>query len=179
MLLLQRRGKGQRRCAIELGPEAHRVGDVDHLIMDVLGLAQYPVHAPLAIRPVPEADIAQDLTLLPQDGEVTTLFLLEGMRITEDPLQIDHLETPHRSENVITPEGLILQVTMLLIKMKMAMGMLRNLHMNLREHELGTGIHLVELQDHLLDLGLGLLTCHPGVADEVFEVVPLCILLQI
>lgn len=50
--------------------------DRDHLIMDVIGPAHYPVHVPLIILKVLEAGTALDLTLLSQDNTKITQFLL-------------------------------------------------------------------------------------------------------
>lgn len=136
--------------------------DGDHLIMGVLSLVHYPVHAPLASLPVLEIDTAQGPTHLHQDEGVTTrLPQVEGNQTTHG-----HQEVLEESEMLIKA-GLILQVTvMLLIKMKMAMGIARNQHMRPRNHVVTGGPRLVEPQDHPLDPGLGLRTCHPGAADK-------------
>jgi hypothetical protein len=55
---------------------------------------------------------------------------------------------------------------MMVMESKMVMYMARKQHMTLMKHE-GTGdLRLEEYQDHLLDLDLGLLICHPSGADK-------------
>lgn len=151
-LLLQSRGKGQRRCAKGLGLEGQDqdMGNDVHLIMDVLDLVLYPVHALPAIHQVQEADTAQGPTLLPQSGVMTTLFpQVEGMQTNQD-----RLEVLHESETAITVAGHILLVmTMLQSKIQIMTG---NLHTSLRTcRAIGAGGHLGEHRYHRLDPGDG------------------------
>jgi len=130
--------------------------------MDDLGLVQYLVHAPPAILQVLGVDTAQGPPHLCQDEGLTIQF----PQVEDTQSTLDHQEVLEGSEMLIMA-SLILQVmTMLLIKMKMAMDIARNLHTRLRKREVTGGHRLEEYQDHPLDLGLGLLTCHLGAADN-------------
>lgn len=161
--LLQRLGKGLRICAEELGLEVlQALEEDDHRTTNVLALV--PVLAPHDILQVPEVDIVQGPTLLPQEGEVTTPFPLKERMV------LDHQETlHHKNEMLITFGGHIPQV-MITLLIEMTMGMAKNLDTIPRMNVLGGGPHQDEHQDHLLKLGPGLgpglLICRPAAADE-------------
>ncbi|MCL7028360.1 hypothetical protein MKW94_008970, partial [Papaver nudicaule] len=73
-------------------------------------LVHYLAHAPLAMHLVQEADIAQDPTLLPQDGELIILLVQGEGHKTIQGLQC----LSHASETVIIhAEGRTLQDMML------------------------------------------------------------------
>lgn len=164
LLWLQRQEKGQRRCVTGLvGPEDQGAMEGKGLpTTGVLDLAQFPDQDHLLITLVLETAITQGPgpSLLPQEGKVTTLFLLEGMQNA-----LDHLEVLLWSEMEIINAGrILLQVmAMMLIRIK-AMDMPRNLCTNLRRIE-ASGSHQDHPQD--LDLDQDLLICHLDVADEV------------
>lgn len=137
--------------------------EVGNLVMDDLDLGQYLVHAPPVTPLVLVVVIVQGLILLLQGVELTTLFLqIEGKQTTQD-----HQESPLKSETVNVVGGHTLQVMrMMVMESKMAMYMARKQHMTLMKHE-GTGdLRLEEHRDHLLDLDLGLLICHPSSVDK-------------
>lgn len=169
LLWLQRQEKGQRRCVIGLvGPEDQE-GAMEGKGLPttgVLDLAQFPDQDHLLITLVLETAIAQGPgpSLLPQEGKVTTLFLLEGMQNALDHLEV-LLEVLLWSEMEIINAGrILLQVmAMMLIRIK-AMDMLRNLCTNRRRIE-ASGSHQDHPQD--LDLDQDLLICHLDVGDEV------------
>ncbi|PSS34532.1 Serine/arginine-rich SC35-like splicing factor [Actinidia chinensis var. chinensis] len=160
-LLLQRQGKGLKRCAEELGPEDHQDMEVADLIMDDLGPVQYRDPGPPVTLLVLERVIAQGPFLLLQDVKLTTLFRqVEDVQSTQD-----HQEILQKSEMVSAFAGRILQV-MALISIKMAIDMTRKLHTNPMKNKHAGRLHVDEHLDHLLDLDLGLLICHPGTADR-------------
>jgi len=161
-LLLQRLGKGLKRCAEELVSEGlHQDTEVGALITDGLGLAQYHVHV-LHLTPlVLEVVIAQGPSLLLQDIELTTPFLkMKGMQTTRD-----QQEKIQSSEIVAVVVGRIL-IGMTLIRLAMVIGMPRKLHTILMKHDHDGGLHLNVHQDHFLALDLGLLIYHQGPADK-------------
>lgn len=112
LLWLQRQEKGQRRCVIGLvGPEDQE-GAMEGKGLPttgVLDLAQFPDQDHLLITLVLETAIAQGPgpSLLPQEGKVTTLFLLEGMQNALDHLEV-LLEVLLWSEMQIINAGRIL-----------------------------------------------------------------------
>lgn len=163
-MLLRRQGKDLKICAVELESENHQDMEVGDPITDDLGLVQYHVLLLLVTLLVLEVVIVQGLILLRQNVELTTPSpQVEGMQTTQD-----HQENPQKSDIVTAVAGHILQVMrMMLTKIKMAMGIRRKLCTSLMKHvHTGGLLHLDELQDHLLDLDLGLLICHPGAADK-------------
>ena len=154
-LLLQRLGKGRRRCAKGLGLESHQaMGEDDHLIMGVhvLVLALHAIHQVL------EVDTAQGPILLHQDSEATLFHREEGAETTQD-----HPKIFHHCETVIMIADHILQVmTMVLDQLKTPMG---NLCAKIRTEEITGGL-LIEHQDHHLDLGPDLLSYHLRATDK-------------
>lgn len=86
-MLLQRQGKGQRRCVKGLGLEGRQsMEEGDRLIMDVLVL----VHVHHIIHQVLEADTAQGPIHLLQDAVVTLFPQVEGAETTQDHHVIFH-----------------------------------------------------------------------------------------
>lgn len=138
-LLLPRLEKGLMICAEELGPveDPQVMKGRDHPIMVVPGLAR--VHALRAILLALEVVIAQDPILLPQDGRVTTPFLLKEGRI------LDHQGMLHQKEMVVMPVGHILQAVEMMQQLEMTRIMLIDLHMSLMELE-HIGSHLLDVQ---------------------------------
>ncbi|EXC20173.1 Serine/arginine-rich splicing factor 12 [Morus notabilis] len=123
------------------------IGNGVHLIMDVLDLDLYPVHALPAIPQVLEADTTHGPALLLQSGVLTTLFpQIEGMQTIQDLQGVFH-----ESKMAIVVVGHILRVLkMVLSKIQTMMG---NLHTRLRMRK-DIGGHLVEHQYHHLDPGV-------------------------
>jgi hypothetical protein len=151
--LLWRQGKSPRKCVTEPG-----LGDLMKAGNPITGLA--PDHVRLISLLVLEADIAPGHTPLLRGEEETIQFPLE--------ITPDHRELHLIHGTVTTVAGLILQVmVMLLIKTRMAMVMAREQFTNLRILGPTGGHRLDEHQGHHLGLDLGLLTCHPVVADKI------------
>lgn len=148
LLLLQRQGKGQRKCATDLGVDHPDMEVRDHLIIDILDLGQYLVLGPLATPLVPEAASGQDPVLLPQGGEVIIPFPREGRKTSTQ----GHREIFLKSEMGL---GLILQVMpMVMVIIKLPMDMMKDQCTSLMKHELGGGHPLDEPQGRLLVLDL-------------------------